>query len=585
MRWNEQPDAAVPPRWRLILGALAAAAVFCALLSLSRSAWLMAAGDRTQDTAAWWPVGRAMLNGLRPYADIYECKPPGAFVLGAASLALTGGFGLGTVLSVLLILALPALFAGWALMFARGMPRSLSVPLASAAFAWGAALAAYVHVTANGWQTEFYGGFFCVLYALAILRPVERFSARQGIAALCLLCGIGFKEPFLLTALAIALVLCGTPRAFLRGFVEPLLAALAAGTAILAVTGMLGPYLGVYIPSMLNTRLGRYSPFWVRGFDVERALDQWNHVTPFLIPLFAGTGLLACYAASGRSARHAFVGVCTGIAASAIIRSFATAAIVLALPTPLMALLVGLMGFQFGSGRWPMDGRTLRVLLVAVASYVALAAIGAGGDYQGHHFAFAFPFLAALFFAWLRSLPGARACEIWMPLAVLLPLALAANVANPVAMRRPDLQRRLTDVRLADARAEPAAAAVDSLLDACGEERYLALTTELLILSYTRHSPWNFYPFTLQEHVPRYDPVVIGKSAGNIAAAQVIILTTPAYEPAPSSDAEREFGERLRRFIHEEFTPEPWACASGVRLPAPLRALYRKERGTTGFPE
>src|SRR3989344_8992683 len=59
-------------------------------------------GPYTGDSTIYWAVGRGILNGLTPYTDLFETKPPGIFLLSAMSIALTGGPMLGTVIQTLL---------------------------------------------------------------------------------------------------------------------------------------------------------------------------------------------------------------------------------------------------------------------------------------------------------------------------------------------------------------------------------------------------------------------------------------------------------------------------------------------------
>lgn len=42
------------------------------------------------DVLLYFAAGRGILNGLSPYIDIFETKPPGMFLLSALSLRVTG---------------------------------------------------------------------------------------------------------------------------------------------------------------------------------------------------------------------------------------------------------------------------------------------------------------------------------------------------------------------------------------------------------------------------------------------------------------------------------------------------------------
>src|SRR3989338_10892941 len=65
---------------------------------------MLALHDPPADAYIFMTVGRGILNGLRPYTDLFESKPVGVFLLNALSFRLTGGIfllhiivGLGTI--------------------------------------------------------------------------------------------------------------------------------------------------------------------------------------------------------------------------------------------------------------------------------------------------------------------------------------------------------------------------------------------------------------------------------------------------------------------------------------------------------
>src|SRR3989344_2498866 len=74
----------------------------------------------TWDTTLYIAVGRGILNGLTPYADLYENKPPGIFLMSALSLWLTGGRVLGSVFQTIAIVGIPIMLALVTLRTLRG---------------------------------------------------------------------------------------------------------------------------------------------------------------------------------------------------------------------------------------------------------------------------------------------------------------------------------------------------------------------------------------------------------------------------------------------------------------------------------
>ena len=58
----------------------------------------------------FFSMGRAILNGLTPYEDIFETKPPGMFVMAALSLGIFRSTILANILQTLLLILPPILF-------------------------------------------------------------------------------------------------------------------------------------------------------------------------------------------------------------------------------------------------------------------------------------------------------------------------------------------------------------------------------------------------------------------------------------------------------------------------------------------
>ena len=66
----------------------------------------------TADAPLYWAVGRGMLNGLKPYSEMYENKPIGVFFLSALSFYFTDSTILCnwiSILAVIIIAFVPSL--------------------------------------------------------------------------------------------------------------------------------------------------------------------------------------------------------------------------------------------------------------------------------------------------------------------------------------------------------------------------------------------------------------------------------------------------------------------------------------------
>ena len=105
----------------MVLGALLFAAFF--LVPALVKSWYCL---RTELNAAYsvddplyWAVGRGILNGLKPYIDLFENKPPGIFWLSALSMKLTGGVYAMNIFSFICLLITALTPAAAAVMLCR----------------------------------------------------------------------------------------------------------------------------------------------------------------------------------------------------------------------------------------------------------------------------------------------------------------------------------------------------------------------------------------------------------------------------------------------------------------------------------
>ena len=84
----------------LLLAVIFFACVKSVIMLVLRGIYFLG-GAHTSDTQLFWTIGRAILNGFTPYIHIYENKPPGIFLLSAASLRLFDDGTLGFLLTKL----------------------------------------------------------------------------------------------------------------------------------------------------------------------------------------------------------------------------------------------------------------------------------------------------------------------------------------------------------------------------------------------------------------------------------------------------------------------------------------------------
>src|SRR3989344_4879344 len=259
-----------------------------------------------------WMMGRAILNGLTVYEDILETKPPGMFLLSAASHALFGNTFLGNVLHTTLLLYLPILFVYFAYTQVKNQEKTHKILVLALALLGSITLLRYILPHAGPWSPDFFGAAFSFLYLLVIadLRHAERSAApsastavlrtsaqhdvgsakskqvlRIALASLALFAAIGIKEPFFLSTLAGALILLRTRRQFLYGWVIPFGLAAIAGILVLALFGWLDGYFTIYLPSMFGGYIQRHVlPFWQRGLAVDLVTQNLASLS-YLLPI------------------------------------------------------------------------------------------------------------------------------------------------------------------------------------------------------------------------------------------------------------------------------------------------------------
>ena len=548
-------------RWILLL-VLAAAAV-----KVSWHVWEVAAlearGAIDSDALLYFTVGKGILNGLTPWADLFESKPPGMFLIAALSLLTTGDELLALALQITIYALLPAGLA-WAAWFSsreRGETERWIAALAGCVA--GALLALYLQERAGGIQGESFGTAFAFLYLLLLYawRDVALSPARIAALSVPLLAAIGTKEPFVLSILAGALAVSSGVRTFARGFVLPLLLAAALGLLTLLLTGWLRPYLDIYIPSMLQGRLesNPLEPPLFRGFAAGRVFGNLTefYTAPLLGWLLAYLWVLFPVLRAKRTPPLPDIGItvlASWLGYYVMTRTFLYLATwqayrlgleleqaVIPLPTPLFLLVVAALVFLYAV-QW--SRKLLGQTLIAFAGlFLTSAAVGLS-IYATNHFAFALPPMLALILASTRAFTQEKAKRILLWPAIAVAVA-AAMLYSPSEKHLATMQDRLAYSSVTNAER---VARVDGMLDACGVERYGSLGA-FMTLGFAKHSPigplfiTHFFDYLGKDHP------LFARTTENIAQAKVII------------SAGGEDADRRKELLEQKFTQSPPECA------------------------
>lgn len=493
----------------LLLSALA----LVGLLSVALRAYFEWQGILHTDVAIFLTVARGMLNGLRPYVDLFETKAPGIFILSAWSLRFFGDArllsGLQAVTTVLfpLTLALPV----WLRLRDRA--------LALAAFAGGSVLALYAAESGGHVYVESVAAFFACALTGIVFAGTGRLNLWQSVGVgSCVLIAAGLKEPFVLSIVS-ALVLLAPDRTRLTSLMIPVAGAAVAGLLALMVLGLLQPFFSEYLAHMFGDHIGNAwgtanVPWWIRTIDLPRVAVQLRNTSPFVLALVAACwmGALVCLLrrATGRNAT--------------------------------------IMAF----GRW------------FIATWLSTSAIGAGGDFYTHHFLFAVPLYAACMLVCLRCWHGIRSFRIRTVITVAMgcvALASLITIPNWSSDATPVWRSEWLEPRM------HAAAALDRAMDRCGIDRYMNFIDRPDgVYGFTRHSPYGPI-FQAYGRFGGLQPGFLEGYAAAISESPLLIMKEGESQPMLDKDTSQ--------YLRESFSETPWDCVGEFTQPAPYHLFFR----------
>lgn len=471
-------------------------------------------GPFTIDSPIYWAVGRGILNGLTPYRDLFETKPPGIFVLSSLSLWVGGDMRLGAMLQTLTFAFMPlVVIAGAMRTHSRGH-RGLECTIFLAAVAFGCLLTLYSAERSGEFQVESFGALFITAYAAFLAKNHASWNIRHMlIASFLLYCGVGIKEPFILTALACSLSLAEHPRDVLRTFLVPSIIAGVAGVVTLALLGWLEPYVDLYLPEMLGRHIQEGSPLWKRGFFFEGTFKDIRAFAP------------------------AFSFLIVGLAAAFILRLH---------------------------GNRKIKRALFLLTALALSLYLLMLSIGTGGHFWNHHYVFAIPGYAALFIVFVRTLR-----THWHRLAPRFGVVVFAVITLSASMHIPTPEYTSMIGRLQNdgERMQAAADYIDNVLDTCDIDRYLFLGGNgSHPYGLTTHSPIG--PLFLQ-----YDEWL--KSDRPEFREKMLEQVDSSFFIVKDSMNMNWLNVPIGRHLAQYFTTTPWPCAAGILQDGRYEYLFR----------
>ena len=577
-------------RWRLWLRylwfAVLCLAISIAMIDLCARLLFELRGAFNVDDYVYWGVGRGILNGFKPYTDLFDIKPPGIFLLSAASLWLNGNAMLMHVAQAIVIVGIPCTLMIPVWLETSSMRRFRRYELTALAFLGGSALTLYTAHRSGALQTESFGAFFGCAYLAAIATSAPRLSRTRFVAAtLALLLAIGFKEPFVLTCAVGALFIRQDWTWIRERILVPYICAALAGIAIVAALGLFQGYFGMYLPFMLGTHIERWGhPLLLRALEVHRIFIDLAAYSPAFLAfiLFLFLSLLSVIAQPRRPMQWLWFALLLALllavpyvaltwfpinllaVSGTMLYTWPRFALMVA---PLIVLLL-VACQQLGRGESTDDGtsRFVALILFLAAGYMSSLSVAAGGEFFPHHFAFAVPAYLGLVLGFLAQLKTHSYTRWWRWMACVPIIALLYVTAFHT---REDYRSALLTMRSELAQAQQGANLIDTTMDRCGIERYMYIgEVGVLVYGLTRHSPLGpgFFQYSLNVTYPQFGESFVHNLQTN---ANILILP-------PQGAKTRPFTEDVVRFIGDHFSTDPWPCAQPYDAPKDFRIFFRK---------
>lgn len=475
------------------------------------------------DNPLYWTVGRGILNGLTPYAQLYENKPPGIFLFAALSFALTNDAIIGNIiscLSALVITVVPALAVLDIIKDDNEKSPVKKTVVLLTVFLSGLLVAIYSETHSGGFQVEEIGAAFSILFIFFTIKS-DKVKTRKktiiltALSSLMICFTTMMKEPFLLVSVFGALLFVSTVKDFIKRIVIPCFAGGAITIIFLAVFGMLGPYFSIYIKRMFETRVvGDESSAFSRAVNILRLGEDMKNFSYLLV------------------------------------------FIVLAF------LILTFVRLIYKKER---DWRIcLHILKVFAALYIASFCVGLGGYYYNHHYIFAVPVYCALIIYGGAALYEINLKKVSENGAVILLWGIAVfatflNIGN----------QYLGDCSQKYAAIKEKAAYVDSLLYYYNEDtyQYVGFNGDGVFIGLTKHSPMGPVFAQDADNVSDSNSWFSQRFAEQINNANIVIVEKGEYYSLKWP---------LRGLLDREFTENP-VKSNPLNIPANFnyKVLYR----------
>ncbi|PIR52877.1 hypothetical protein COU76_03805 [Candidatus Peregrinibacteria bacterium CG10_big_fil_rev_8_21_14_0_10_49_10] len=543
--------------------------LFLCILALLKILWIfiadvtfLARGAIDDDTTIYFIVGRGILNGLQPYVDLFESKPPGIFLLSAFSLFFTQTDSLAVFLNIFQFLLFPLLLTAVAFYEVRSIPSRFWQAISLlAAFLTGIVLMLYLEVRSGTVETEAFGSFFSLLYALSIYKEPQKYYAKCTlVSAMLLLCSIGFKETFLPINFAVSILLVRRWSHFIKSFVLPLSIAVVIGVLFLFFLGYFYAYFSVYLPAMILRTVTDIPPMIlsITPYPVFINLSKGFQEAPFLVVLIASLWSLFPIFKQEKNCKPLTILLC-GLT---LVLSFIMLIYVGITSVRLYALLTGMSVSYFNPFVpewfawlfffpvlvylyfWQYKQKLLwsTIVAIVVLYIVNFTAVVAGAS--GNHFSAAVPVYAVLALICVRYMSTTR--SVLLGCIILSTILITAFSYRTQAQHLGYLQASLP-------KSHSQVERFDAMLDACKIERYYAFDHQPMYLS--THSFWGPLPIISNYTYLGEDHPLVQQTLENLVEKnQVFLLRSgtainPFFVALLQKQFTQEFPECARSYL------------------------------------
>jgi hypothetical protein len=492
------------------------------------------AGPLYLDAKIYFAAGRGILNGLDPYREVFESKPPGMFQISALSLWISNTQMTASILQVVVLLGTLVCSVLFTQKLTRLAPASERQPWILLSFLLGLLFVQYSALQSGYIQTESFAIFFVLLYFLTLAWSTNQISVlRIIIASLFFFLAIWFKEPFGIALLTGALLLSKTVRDFIRSFIIPAIAAGILGIVMLWILGYLDSYIELYLPQMFGTHTQSEGSPWIRGLYAFRMLKDLFLFSPFLCSAFL-LSLIGLPLPSILSQGNRLVIACIAFFAAVISPFIPFPLILLATDTKLTAIdtttlllytvlstAAGYVLLWFLTETQERASLMRRAIVISVCIYFTSTFVGLSAKFYPHHFIVAIPL-----YVLLLSI-SAKAILSWLSIfqqrilvSVCLILASVGIFLFPTARMMDPFKTEAHEVTY-----HQNAERLDRLMDQCDFERYIFYGWEGENLwAYTKHSVYGSSYTNLTWNLDRTIPVFADMFSKRLSESPLIVI-------------------------------------------------------------